>query len=146
MALNVVHLQGKIIGEIKFKKSPTGKDICEFPIGIASKTTLDWFRVECWEHVAHYVKAMLRTQDRVIVHGALHTNAWEDKATGEKKRTTYIRADYVHPYDYVRDNRPSTPEEMHEKDTIIPTTNFPAKVPELEADDVARMFNDLNLD
>ena len=100
-----VTLVGYVAQEPSIRTTKTGKVVTELRVGIAprihDKATGEWrdgessyFSVNCWERLAHHVRASMHKGDPVLVKGRFRTATYEDKE-GRAKTETRITAETV---------------------------------------------------
>ena len=95
-------------GEIRF--TPSGQAACSFSVADTprkkdeSGTWVDagptlWQRVQVWGPEAEKAGEEVRKGSLVTVSGRVKADEWQDKQTGETRKTTTLVADvvYVHP-------------------------------------------------
>jgi single-strand DNA-binding protein len=100
-----VTLVGYVAQEPSIRTTKTGKVVTELRVGIApryrDRATGEWrdaessyFSVNCWERLAHHVRASMHKGEPVLVRGRFKTNTFEDK-DGRPRTETKITADVV---------------------------------------------------
>ena len=103
--VNRVELVGWIGAEPEQRFIPSGAAVISFRIATkrwvgrsddGSRTVdTDWTAVEAWEKLADQCGRFLHKGSRVRVVGSLHTQAWEDRESGQKRYKTLVRAEEV---------------------------------------------------
>jgi single-strand DNA-binding protein len=104
-ALNQVMIMGNLGADPEMRYTPQGTAVANFRVAINEsytdrqtgerQQTTEWVSVECWERLAETVNTYLLKGSAVFVQGALKTQSWDDKDTGEKRYKTFIRAKSV---------------------------------------------------
>ena len=100
-----VTLVGYVAQEPSIRTTKTGKVVTELRVGIAprylDRATGEWrdaessyFSVNCWERLAHHVRASMHKGEPVLVRGKFKTSTFEDK-DGRPRTETKITADVV---------------------------------------------------
>jgi single-strand DNA-binding protein len=103
--VNRVELVGWIGAEPEQRFIPSGAAVISFRVATkrwagrsdeGSRTVdTDWTAVEAWEKLADQCGRFLHKGSRVRVVGSLHTQAWEDRESGQKRYKTLVRAEEV---------------------------------------------------
>ncbi len=73
-----------------------------------------WITVEAWDRLAAICLRQMHKGSRVRVVGSLLSQSWDDKATGQRRYKTVVRAEDV----IVLDSRPSDTDQSIETDQI----------------------------
>jgi single-strand DNA-binding protein len=100
-----VTLVGYVAQEPNIRTTKNGKVVTELRVGIAPRfrdsATGEWrdaepsyFSVNCWERLAHHVRASMHKGEPVLVRGRFKTETYEDKE-GRTRTDTRITADTV---------------------------------------------------
>lgn len=108
MAVPVITVEGRVIGEPKMKFNDAGNASMMFRMVAADRKRNDatgkwedvenfWVTVRVFRDLAVHAMDTLRDRDEVIVVGKLVTKEWEDTATKEKKSTTQLYAWSIGP-------------------------------------------------
>lgn len=103
--LNVSTLAGRLTRDPDLKYTNNGNPVCSFAIAItrhwtdkSSKKPRDetiFVDCECWANLAEWLGTKIKKGAPVLVQGHLAMDEWDDKATGQKRRKIYVRADRV---------------------------------------------------
>lgn len=95
MQLNSVTLAGFLGKDPEVFKTSANKTIVTLSVAHTAKSGdkeyTTWARVKVFEPWSHTAKEYAKG-DNVIVQGALSTNEWDDKKTGEKRSSLEIKA------------------------------------------------------
>lgn len=96
---------GNLTGDPELRFLPSGKAVANFTL-VQNPRVKDgnqwkdgdptYLRCAAWEGMAENVAESLRKGDRVIVHGAMFSRAWEDKE-GNKRSALEVRVEAVGP-------------------------------------------------
>jgi len=100
-----VTLVGYVAQEPHIHTTKNGKVVTELRVGIAPRfrdsSTGEWrdaepsyFSVNCWERLAHHVRASMHKGEPVLIRGRFKTETYEDKE-GRTRTETRITADTV---------------------------------------------------
>jgi len=100
-----VTLVGYVAQEPNIRTTKNGKVVTELRVGIAprirDRATGEWrdgessyFSVNCWERLAHHVRASMHKGEPVLVKGRFRTETYQDKE-GRIRTETRITADTV---------------------------------------------------
>jgi single-strand DNA-binding protein len=100
-----VTLVGYVAQEPNIRTTKNGKVVTELRVGISprihDKATGEWrdgessyFSVNCWERLAHHVRASMHKGEPVLVKGRFRTETYQDKE-GRIRTETRITADTV---------------------------------------------------
>jgi single-strand DNA-binding protein len=100
-----VTLVGYVAQEPNIRTTKNGKVVTELRVGIAPRfrdsSTGEWrdaepsyFSVNCWERLAHHVRASMHKGEPVLIRGRFKTETYEDKE-GRTRTETRITADTV---------------------------------------------------
>jgi single-strand DNA-binding protein len=73
-----------------------------------------WTTVEAWDRLADRCNTYLHKGSRVLISGALRSDSWTDKESGQPRSKTYVRADDV----IFLDSRPEQAAEVSEADVV----------------------------
>lgn len=116
--VNQVELIGWIGNAPDQRTLSSGVMVCNFNIAtkrLAGRNSdgermieTDWTPVEAWERLADRCMRFLHKGSRVRVSGALHTQSWEDRETGQRRYKTFVRADEVIFLDARQENAEET--------------------------------------
>lgn len=106
MPLPVVTLDGRVVGDVKFKWLESGQALARFRMVCADRRKGDdgkwfdaetlWITVSVFGKLAENVLDSLNDRDAVVVIGKLSTAEWTD-ASGEKRTSQKVVASSVAP-------------------------------------------------
>ncbi|PDV97984.1 single-stranded DNA-binding protein [Candidatus Chloroploca asiatica] len=115
--VNCVELLGWLGADPELRFLANGAAVCRLRVATKRFTNLDtegrrefetdWTSVEAWGKLAELCNSYLHKGSRVRVNGALRTDAWTDKASGQTRSRTLVRAENV----LFLDARPGLPSE-----------------------------------
>lgn len=107
--LNMVMLAGRLTRDPELRYLPNGTPVCKLGLAV-SRTfkTQDGERKEetlfvdvtTWRATAEYCGSNLRKGRPIIVEGRLRSDAWEDKATGQKRSKIEVQATRIQQLDW----------------------------------------------
>jgi single-strand DNA-binding protein len=92
--LNQVNLIGNITRDIEVRYTPSGTPICDVGLAINRSWKDDrghkqeettFVDVTLWARVAEIASQYCKKGDPLFVSGRLHSDAWDDKQTGQKR-------------------------------------------------------------
>lgn len=105
--LNTVALSGRLTADIELRYTPKGTAVAEVNLanetGWGDKKKTNFVGLTLWDKTAESAAKLLGKGRRVIVHGQLSQEEWEDKQTGQKKSKTRVKVDSWH----FADDKPS---------------------------------------
>ncbi len=99
--LNKVYLAGRLTREPELRYTPSGLAICKLGLAVTRtfkgrdgerKEDTLFVDVTAWDKQAEYLGQRLHKGAPVMVEGSLKSDAWEDKATGQKRSKIEIQA------------------------------------------------------
>ena len=102
--LNRVELIGWLGGDPEIKRVGKDSSLCSFSVATKRmggrsngepQFETEWMTVECWDRLADRLATQLHRGSRVMVSGALLTQSWEDKQSGQRRYRTVVRAQNV---------------------------------------------------
>lgn len=103
--LNHVELIGRLGADPEMRFLQSGRAVCRFSLATnraagqdengARTYDTDWTHVEAWERLAEQCNSYLQKGRRVRVVGALRSDSWVDKESGQTRYRTYVRAQEV---------------------------------------------------
>jgi single-strand DNA-binding protein len=120
--VNRVELIGWLGNDPEHRFLSTGSAICSF--NLATKrysgrtdngeraVETEWVPVEAWEKLADLCSRSLNKGSRVRVVGSIQTRSWEDRATGQRRYKTVVRADDILFLDQRADAAPIPEEQL----------------------------------
>lgn len=97
--LNKVMLIGHLGQDPEVKTLQSGKSVAHFSMATSEKwkgqdgqwqEKTEWHRLVAWDKLADLVGQYLVKGSQVFIEGKLQTREWDDKQTGEKRKTTEI--------------------------------------------------------
>jgi len=90
--------------------------LCKFAIavdrdykGSDGESPVDFFDVDAWRKLGEVCANNLNKGRLVAVSGPMYSRTWEDKETGQKRRSWSISANKVQFLDWPKDNEQSGP-------------------------------------
>lgn len=105
MLTSTITLEGNLAAQPELRFTGNGTPVVDLTILVNRRISNDagqWsdgeptrHRVAAFGTLAENIAGSLSTGDRVIVTGDLHTEAWDDRESGEKRTGTKIIADAV---------------------------------------------------
>jgi single-strand DNA-binding protein len=107
-----------------FKKTKSGKNVCEFSIGITnivSGSTV-FMDIETWNKVAENCNRFLSKGRKVLIEGRLQQSSWTSQS-GEKRNKIYCVGDIVTFLDKHKEDKQQTKAE-EVADKIIQEDEF----------------------
>jgi len=99
--LNKVYLAGRLTREPELRYTPSGIALCKLGLAVSRtykgrdgerKEETLFVDVTTWDKQAEYVGQRLHKGSPVMVEGALRSDSWEDKATGQKRTKIEVQA------------------------------------------------------
>ncbi len=115
--VNTVELLGWLGADPETRFLASGAALCRFRVATKRVSgqdaagrreyETDWNTVEAWDRLAELCNTYLHKGSRVRVSGVLRTDTWTDKASGQPRSRTYVRAEDV----LFLDARPGIPSE-----------------------------------
>lgn len=100
-SVNKVILLGHLGKDPEVKYTPQGTPLARFTLATNDRykdkagnwqDRTEWHNVVAWQRLAEIAGEYLKKGRQVYIEGALRTNSWEDKTTGEKKYKTEVVA------------------------------------------------------
>lgn len=87
MALNQVHLMGRLVAAPELKKTNSDTSVAQFRIAVernfvnkeTNKRDADFISVVAWRGLADFVAQYFTTGDMIVVTGRLQSRTYEDK-------------------------------------------------------------------
>ena len=107
--MNNVIIAGNLGRDAEVTETSSGKQVAEFSVATRSwgkDAPADWHRVTYWEPKG--LVTYLTKGARVIVHGSLKTDTWEDKE-GKKRYKTFVLAREVELLSLIHISEPTRP-------------------------------------
>ncbi len=106
-SLNRVILVGRVGKDPEITHIPSlGKDVAKFSLatneGYMDKNqqwqdTTEWHNIVAWDRHAKKVEKNLSKGTMVLIEGKIRTRKWQDKETGQERRSTEIYVDNLVP-------------------------------------------------
>lgn len=106
-SLNRVILVGRVGRDPEITHIPSiGKDVAKFGLATSEgymdknqqwQDITEWHNIVAWDWNAKKVEKSLSKGTMVLIEGKLKTRKWQDKESGQERRTTEIYADTVIP-------------------------------------------------
>ncbi|MEY3825809.1 MAG: hypothetical protein RLZZ148_621 [Cyanobacteriota bacterium] len=97
MALNAVHLVGRVGGDPDVKYFESGTVKCSLTLAVnraSSKTDEpDWFNLELWGKTAEVAANYVRKGSLIGIKGSLKIEHWSDRSTGVNRSKPVIKVD-----------------------------------------------------
>lgn len=107
--LNRVVLAGRLTRDPELRYLPSGTPLCKMGLAVSRtykaqdgerrEETL-FINVTAWRGTAEYCGERLRKGRPIIVEGRLKGDEWEDKSTGQKRRSIEVHADRIQQLDW----------------------------------------------
>jgi len=97
--INRVQIAGNLTRDPEVREVGNGKTVCK--IGIAhnrkygEREEVLYINVTCWDKTAEWCSQHLKKGYPVYVEGQLRQNEWQDKQSGETRRTIEINAQRI---------------------------------------------------
>jgi len=106
-SLNRVILIGRVGRDPEVTHIPSlGKDVAKFSIATSEgymdknqqwQDITEWHNIVAWDYAAKKVERSLGKGSLVLIEGKLKTRKWQDKESGQDRRTTEVYAESVIP-------------------------------------------------
>ena len=99
--INKAILIGRLGKDPEVRSTPSGQTVCRFSLATDEKFTdrngekqerTEWHNIVVWGKLAEICGQYLRKGKLVYIDGAIRTDSWEDKESGQKKYRTEIVA------------------------------------------------------
>jgi single-strand DNA-binding protein len=99
--VNKVILIGRLGKDPEIRSTPNGTTVCKFSLATDDRWTdksgekqerTEWHNIVAWGKLAEICGQYLRKGKLVYIDGAIRTDSWDDKETGQKKYRTEIVA------------------------------------------------------
>jgi len=104
-SVNKVILLGNLGKDPEVKYTPQGTAVAKFSLATTERykdkegnwqDRTEWHNIVAWQRLAEIVGEYLKKGNKVYVEGAIRTNSWDDRESGQKKyRTEIIANDLV---------------------------------------------------
>lgn len=99
--LNKVYLAGRLTREPELRYTPSGIALCKLGLAVSRnykgrdgerKEDTFFIDITAWDKQAEYLGQRLHKGSPILVEGALKSDSWEDKNTGQKRTKMEIQA------------------------------------------------------
>jgi single-strand DNA-binding protein len=117
--VNKVILIGNLGQDPDTRYLPSGAAVTKFSLACnevwkdrqtgEQKEHTEWVEIETWSKLAEVCAEYLSKGSQVYVEGALKTESWEDKESGQKRYRTKVRADVVRFLSSTGERKPAAP-------------------------------------
>src|SRR5437762_7873202 len=104
-SVNKVILLGNLGKDPEVKYTPQGTAVAKFSLATTERykdkegnwqDRTEWHNIVAWQRLAEIVGEYLKKGNKVYIEGAIRTNSWDDRESGQKKyRTEIIANDLV---------------------------------------------------
>lgn len=99
---NTTTIVGNVTRDPELRYTQNGIAVANFGVAWNTKSrdgkeTVGFFDVTCWRELAENVAESLSKGVRVIIHGRLDHQTWDDRDSGKKRSKVEIVADEVAP-------------------------------------------------
>ena len=100
--VNKVILIGRLGKDPEVRSTPSGSTVCKFTLATDERFTdrsgekqerTEWHNIVAWGKLGEICGQYLRKGKLVYIDGAIRTETWDDKESGQKKYKTTIVAD-----------------------------------------------------
>lgn len=107
-SVNKVILVGRLGKDPEIRSTPSGTTVAKFSIATDDRYTdkagekqerTEWHNITAWGKLAEICGQYLRKGKLVYIEGAIRTDSWDDKETGQKKYRTEIVANQMQMLD-----------------------------------------------
>jgi single-strand DNA-binding protein len=97
--VNKVFLLGNVGKDPEIRSTPGGTLVATFPLATAERTKdqqgnwqdkTEWHNIVAFSRTAEIIRDYVKKGTPLFVEGKIHTNSWEDKASGQKRYRTEI--------------------------------------------------------
>lgn len=112
MALNAVHLVGRVGGDPDVKYFESGSVKCNLTLAVNRASSKndeppDWFNLELWGKTAEVAANYVRKGSLIGIKGVLKIETWSDRTTGVNRSKPVIRVDKLDLLGSKKDRDPS---------------------------------------
>lgn len=77
--MNNVTISGNLTKDVELRKTPNGKSVCNFTLGVyRSAEVTDFIPCQAWERQADYLAEKACKGDRVVISGSIKTSRADD--------------------------------------------------------------------
>ena len=100
-SVNKVILVGRLGKDPEIKSTPSGSTVAKFSLATDDRYTdksgerqerTEWHNIVAWNKLAEICGQYLKKGKLVYIEGAIRTDSWDDKESGQKKYRTEIIA------------------------------------------------------
>lgn len=100
--LNCAVIMGRITANPDFRQTQSGISVARFSVAVdrpfahqGEERQADFINIVAWRGAAEFVEKYFRKGSMIAIQGHIQTGLYEDKKTGEKRRTFEVIADNV---------------------------------------------------
>lgn len=99
--MNTVVIVGRVGQDAEIKYFESGKSRATFSVAVnrwdakTKSEVADWYNIDVWDRLAEFAGEYIKKGSMVIVEGAIQSNKWTDKATGEERERYLINASNI---------------------------------------------------
>ena len=107
-SVNKVILVGRLGKDPEIRSTPSGTSVAKFSLATDDRFTdkngekqerTEWHNIVAWGKLAEICGQYLRKGKLIYIEGAIRTDTWDDKETGQKKYRTEIIANQMQMLD-----------------------------------------------
>jgi len=107
-SVNKVILVGRLGKDPEIRSTPSGTSVAKFSLATDDRFTdkngekqerTEWHNIVAWGKLAEICGQYLRKGKLIYIEGAIRTDSWDDKETGQKKYRTEIIANQMQMLD-----------------------------------------------
>jgi single-strand DNA-binding protein len=135
--LNNVTILGRLTREPKIKQLNSGMYVCNF--SIANNKTIrkenevtqkaNFFECTAWGKTAETINKYFQKGQRILIHGELYQNTWEDKDTGKMRSSVNITVQSFNFIEKSDKSKQETGEDYHGIGTEVQPNEVPETRP-----------------
>jgi single-strand DNA-binding protein len=92
--MNNVSLIGNIGTDIELKTTPTGKNVCTFPLAVKDRERTLWINIVAWNKTAELCEKYLMKGSQVGIEGRIAVREYTNK-NNEKRKIVEVIADEI---------------------------------------------------
>lgn len=99
--MNTVVIVGRVGQDAEIKYFESGKSRATFSVAVnrwdakTKSEVADWYNIDVWDRLAEFAGEYIKKGSMVIVEGAIQSNKWVDKASGEERERYLINASNI---------------------------------------------------
>jgi len=102
--VNSVFVGGNVTGDPEVNFTNSGIKVCNITIAMNEKfkdsngdsqERTEYIKIQLWRGSADIVEKYVEKGDPLLIQGRLRTNEWEDRETGQKRRSVFVVASQV---------------------------------------------------